>query len=252
MQIRTITPTDVMKPIGPYSHVALAGPFITISGTAGVDPNTGELAGPDAYAQTKQILRSFRRMLAPAGSGMQAILHIHVFLLHMEDYEEMNRAYREEFPRHLPARTVVGVSALPKPGARLTMNANAVAMFADRPSAADALVVGAVERIGTAGVDDLVRALEAVPSGAIVPVELMMVFAAMQKLHARRNDLEHDAIVAEIRTLEPGGVFGLGCMAFKNLWACRPDKSVSDEAFNCAIDMLSEPRSADPPTREPR
>ena len=115
-----------MKPIGPYSHIARAGSFISISGTAGVDPATGSLAGPDAYSQTRQILRSFRLMLESVGSDMDHVLHIHVFLKHIEDFEEMNRAYRDELTGQLPARSVVGVADLPKKGALLTMNLTAV------------------------------------------------------------------------------------------------------------------------------
>ena len=48
MKVETFTPPNVMKPIGPYSHIAKAGSFIAISGTAGVDPATGDFAGPDA------------------------------------------------------------------------------------------------------------------------------------------------------------------------------------------------------------
>lgn len=126
MKVETFTPANVMKPIGPYSHIAKAGPFISISATAGVDPTTGLLAGPDAYAQTRQILASFRTMLESVGSDLEHVIHIHVFLRNMDDFEEMNRAYREAFARHLPARTVVEVSALPKKDALLTMNLNAV------------------------------------------------------------------------------------------------------------------------------
>jgi 2-iminobutanoate/2-iminopropanoate deaminase len=56
MKVETFTPGNVMQPIGPYSHIAKAGPFIAISGTAGVNPKTGQFAGPDVYSQTKQIL----------------------------------------------------------------------------------------------------------------------------------------------------------------------------------------------------
>jgi len=56
MKVETFTPANVMKPIGPYSHIAKAGSFIAISGTAGVDPATGDFAGPDAYSQARQIL----------------------------------------------------------------------------------------------------------------------------------------------------------------------------------------------------
>ena len=126
MKVRPFTPDNVMRPIGPYSHIAKAGPFISISATAGVDPATGELAGPDVYAQARQILASFRTMLEGVGSSLSQVMHVQVFLLNMGDFEEMNRAYREVFSDHQPARTVIGVSALPKRGALLTMNLTAV------------------------------------------------------------------------------------------------------------------------------
>ena len=127
MKVERFTPTNVMKPIGPYSHIAKAGPFISISGTAGVDPVTNQLAGPDVQAQTRQILRSFRTMLQGVGASMSQIMHVHVFLKHVEDFEAMNRAYQEEMGEHLPARTVICVKDLPKEGARLTMNLTAIA-----------------------------------------------------------------------------------------------------------------------------
>lgn len=127
MKVQTFTPGNVMKPIGPYSHIAKAGPFICISATAGVNPATGQLAGPDVYSQAKQILDSFRTMLEETGSSIPQVMHVNVFLLNMGDFEEMNRAYSEVFAVHQPARTVIGVSALPKNGALLTMNLTAMA-----------------------------------------------------------------------------------------------------------------------------
>jgi 2-iminobutanoate/2-iminopropanoate deaminase len=126
MKVETFTPANVMKPIGPYSHIARAGSFIAISGTAGVDPATGDFAGPDAYSQARQILRSFRSMLEGVGSDHEHVFHVNVFLKDAADFEEMNRAYRETFANHLPARTVVAVSELPKKNALLTMNLTAV------------------------------------------------------------------------------------------------------------------------------
>ena len=61
--IEHITPDDVMTPVGPYSHIAKHGNLVMISATAGVDPNTNELAGPDIESQTAQILDSFSSML---------------------------------------------------------------------------------------------------------------------------------------------------------------------------------------------
>ena len=126
MKVETSTPPNTPAPIGPYNHVAKAGQFISIGGTAGVNPTTGQLAGPDVYAQTQQILDSFAVMLASVGSDLRHVLHINIFLKNMSDFEEMNRAYVEKMGDHLPARTVIGVNELPKPGVLLTMNLTAV------------------------------------------------------------------------------------------------------------------------------
>jgi 2-iminobutanoate/2-iminopropanoate deaminase len=124
--VETSTPPNTPTPIGPYSHVAKVGTFISIGGTAGVDPATGLLAGPDVASQTRRILRSFETMLQSVGSDLAHVLHVNVFLARMSDFEEMNAAYAAEMRDHRPARTVVGVNELPKPGVLLTMNLTAV------------------------------------------------------------------------------------------------------------------------------
>ena len=126
--VETSTPANTPKPIGPYSHIAKVGQFISIGGTAGVDPATGQLAGTDVYSQTKQILRSFRVMLLSVGSDLNHVIHLNVFLKNMQDFDEMNRAYIEMMGDHRPARTVIGVNELPKPGLLLTMNLTAVTL----------------------------------------------------------------------------------------------------------------------------
>ena len=125
-RVETFTPANTPHPIGPYNHIAKVGQFISIGGTAAVNPATGELAGPDVYSQTKQILESFKVMLEAVGSDLSHVLHVNVFLKDMQDFESMNRAYIERMGEHRPARTVIGVNELPKPGVLLTMNLTAV------------------------------------------------------------------------------------------------------------------------------
>ena len=127
LTIETSTPPGTMTPVGPYSHIAKAGPFITIGGTAGVDPATGELAGPDVTSQTRQILDAFAVMVASVGAGLSDIMHINIFLTDIADFAEMNAAYAEKMGDLRPARTAIGVTGLPKPGVLLTMNLTAVA-----------------------------------------------------------------------------------------------------------------------------
>jgi 2-iminobutanoate/2-iminopropanoate deaminase len=124
--VTTSTPKNAPAPIGPYSHIAQVGNFITIGGVAGFDPASGQLAGPTIEDQTRQILRNMATLLDYAGSDLQHTVHINIFLLHMSDFEAMNRAYAECMKNHLPARTVIGVNELPKPGILLTMNLTAV------------------------------------------------------------------------------------------------------------------------------
>ena len=111
-RVETSTPPNTPDPIGPYSHIAKVGQFITIGGTAGFDPATGQLAGTTAYAQAKQILTSFRVMLQSAGSDLDHVVHVNVFLKDMRDFEEMNRAYVEMMGDHRPARAIVPVKDL--------------------------------------------------------------------------------------------------------------------------------------------
>ena len=125
-RVDTSTPPGTPSPIGPYNHISKVGSTITIGGTAGIDPATGELAGPDVGSQTRQILDSFQVMLESVGSDLAHVVHINVFLRDMADFEAMNQAYAARMGGHRPARTAIGVSDLPKPGLRLTMNLTAV------------------------------------------------------------------------------------------------------------------------------
>jgi 2-iminobutanoate/2-iminopropanoate deaminase len=124
--VETSTPPNTPTPIGPYSHIARVGQFITIGAIAGIDPATRQLAGNDVASQTRQIINTFRVMLESVGSDLNHVIHVTVFLKKMSDFEDMNAAYVEGMVAHRPARTVIGVRELPKPGVLLTMNLTAV------------------------------------------------------------------------------------------------------------------------------
>ena len=125
-KVETSTPSNVMTPVGPYSHIAKSGRLISISATAGVDPATGKLAGDDIESQVAQIINSFKVMLESVNSDLGHIMHINVFLTDMANFDRMNKAYAKAMGEHRPARTAIGVTGLPKPGALVTMNLTAV------------------------------------------------------------------------------------------------------------------------------
>lgn len=130
LTIQTHNPAHTPTPIGPYHHVAQAGPFIWLSGTPGVDPATGQLTGADVGSQTTQILANLQTMLASCGANLANLVHVTVFLKQTNDFAAMNTAYEHALQTHagghLPARTVIVVADLPKPGALLTMNGQAI------------------------------------------------------------------------------------------------------------------------------
>ena len=124
--VETVIPPGTPAPIGPYSHIAKVGSFITIGGTAAFDPATGQLVGDDVATQTRRILETFRVMLEHVGSDLAHVVHVNVFLADMADFAAMNGAYASAMGSHRPARTAIGVRELPKPGVLLTMNLTAV------------------------------------------------------------------------------------------------------------------------------
>ncbi len=70
MRVEKSTPPDTMVPVGPYNHIGKVGDFITIGGTAGIDPAIGEVAGSDVVSQTTQILNAFELMLESVNSDL--------------------------------------------------------------------------------------------------------------------------------------------------------------------------------------
>jgi 2-iminobutanoate/2-iminopropanoate deaminase len=96
--------------------------LVFVSGQGATDPATGKLAGHTAAAQTEQCLRNLEAILRAAGSGLQHVLRCGVFLLDMDDFQEMNAAYQRIFGEHRPARTTIQAARLPGEGLRVEID----------------------------------------------------------------------------------------------------------------------------------
>ena len=86
-----------------------------------MDPATGELISEDMNAATARCIANAQAILQAAGLDLNNVVKASVFLTTMDDYAEMDAAYREAMPMPFPAREAVAVLALPK-GARVEIS----------------------------------------------------------------------------------------------------------------------------------
>lgn len=112
-------------PVGPYSQGIRVGSTLYLSGQIGLDPTSGELVAGGIAPQTRQALANLGAVLASEGMSVSDVVEVQVFLADMADYAAMNAVYAETFKSSAPARTTVGVSALPL-GAAVEIRAMAV------------------------------------------------------------------------------------------------------------------------------
>jgi len=119
---RIFTP-GAPAPRGPYSPAVRAGDFIYVSGQAALDPVTGRPLLGDVQAETRQTLNNIKVNLEGCGASMADVIKCQVYLTNIADFAAMNEVYAEFFGSTKPARTTVGVAALPLSGAKVEIDA---------------------------------------------------------------------------------------------------------------------------------
>ena len=100
-------------PSVPISPAIVAGNFVFTSGAIGIDPKTGQMAGPGFEEQAEQVLVNLEAVLGAAGSDTSRVVKTTVFLADMNDYPAMNEIYRRHFKQDPPARSAIQVAKLP-------------------------------------------------------------------------------------------------------------------------------------------
>ena len=114
MTREVIATENAPKAIGPYSQGIKANGFVFCSGQIPANPTTGELVKGSITEQTRQSLSNVRCVIESAGSSMDKIVKVTVFLDNMNDFAEMNEEYAKWFTESPPARAAVEVARLPK------------------------------------------------------------------------------------------------------------------------------------------
>lgn len=111
---------------GPYSQAIRAGDLVYTAGQLGIDPATGRLAGADVAAQAERALANLDQILRAAGSGLDRLVKVTVYLAEIGDWPAVNEVYARVVPEPYPARSAFAVKALPL-GALVEIEAVAVA-----------------------------------------------------------------------------------------------------------------------------
>lgn len=104
------------QPIGPYSQAIRSGPWLFLSGQIPINPRSGEvdLCEGDIGQQTDLALRNLVAVIEAADARIEDVVKTTIYLVSMDNFQEVNRIYGQYFENSKPARATVAVQALPK------------------------------------------------------------------------------------------------------------------------------------------
>jgi 2-iminobutanoate/2-iminopropanoate deaminase len=123
---RIIRTPDAPEAVGAYSQGVTDGSVVFTAGQIPLTPGGEHLSEEPIGVQTRQCLENVKTVLEEEGLTMQNVLKVTVYLDDIDDFGAMNDAYAEYFRDNPPARSAVGVEALPK-GAAIEVEAVATA-----------------------------------------------------------------------------------------------------------------------------
>ncbi|KQW47393.1 reactive intermediate/imine deaminase [Nocardioides sp. Root1257] len=103
------TPNAPSSPL--FSQAVRAGSQVFVSGTTGIDPSTGRMAGDSIQAQTRQALANCEAILREAGGTLDDVVEVGVLLTDPDDFAGMNEEYARWFPSDPPARYAAKLGA---------------------------------------------------------------------------------------------------------------------------------------------
>jgi 2-iminobutanoate/2-iminopropanoate deaminase len=101
-------------PVGPYSQAIRAGDFLFVAGQVPVDPVTGDFVLGAISEQTQRVMENIKLILEAAGASLNDVVRTTIYLANMADFNDVNETYGNYFDLDPPARTTIGVAALPK------------------------------------------------------------------------------------------------------------------------------------------
>jgi len=118
--------TDAAPSSALYAQGVKVGATIYVSGMVGIDPTTGQLAGPTIQEQTRQALANCAAVLEAGGAALTDVVEVGVLLADPDHFTGMNEAYAEAFRAEPPARYVAKLGVV-LPGVLVSVRMTAIA-----------------------------------------------------------------------------------------------------------------------------
>ena len=109
----TVTAPGAPDAVGPYSHAVRSGGVLYCSGQVPLDPATGKLVEGSIGDQTRRCLQNLGAVCAAAGAELTDAVRLGIYVTDMSSFPEVNEAYGSFFGEGPPARSTIGVAALP-------------------------------------------------------------------------------------------------------------------------------------------
>src|SRR5687768_14844445 len=112
MEIKSVETANAPQAGGHYSQAVVHNGVVYVSGQLPINPETGEkLLGP-VEEQTEQVLRNVSEILRAAGSGLDRVLKMTVYVSDIALWSRVNAVYERVLGAHRPARAVVPTGEL--------------------------------------------------------------------------------------------------------------------------------------------
>jgi 2-iminobutanoate/2-iminopropanoate deaminase len=110
---KTVTADGAPDAVGPYTHAVVSNGLVFCSGQVPLDPETGKLVEGSIGDQTRRCLENLSVVAAAAGAQLSDAVRMGIYVTDMATFKEVNEAYGTFFETDPPARSTVGVAALP-------------------------------------------------------------------------------------------------------------------------------------------
>jgi len=98
---------------GPYSQAVIHNGLIYVSGQGAVNPVTNEICLGTIEEETAMAMENLRIIIEEAGSCLENVLTVTVYLNDIDEYGRFNEVYKRYFKKDLPARTCIQAGNLP-------------------------------------------------------------------------------------------------------------------------------------------